>query len=143
MSRHKITAKEYMRLEHFIPVYYIELYRRGRKIQTIRKEEFNTWEEIKKSYRVNNRPVTGMGIDALRVQDNFGKLFKLQYWTRFYNITENYAMYKKLRKQLEWEQPYQIEMSTATRTTIIKRKYKIVRIDRFGRIMEIPHEKER
>ena len=122
----KLKAKEYMRIEGYSPVYYLEIYRKGVKVATVRSEELLTFSGWKDKTRHDNRIEPRMG-SRLAIVDNYGCYYTLRDWCAFENIAENYHAYKMLKAQLEREHP-EVVMESKEGIKRYSYNFRIVRV---------------
>lgn len=128
----KITSKEYLTIENYIPVKYIELYRAGRHFLTVKSDDTtDTLRTLKEKARHKWRVIRAREAEGgarrrtLAIIDQNRSIYHLRYRIHYKNIAEEYEQLKQLKTQLEKDFPI-IECTTATGKTIYKNYFKII-----------------
>ncbi len=126
----RITSREYLKVENFKPFKYIEIYRDGKKIYTVKTENTTeTLAELKRKFRHDIKAITahdGERFKRLAVTDGTGSFYSLTYCHHYANMATEFAIMKRLKEQLEKENPYTVVKSTAKGETEYKHNFKIV-----------------
>jgi len=129
----RITSKEYLKVENFKAFKYIEIYRNGKKIYTIKTENTTeTLAELKRKYRHDLKVITahaGERLKRLAVADGEGGFYSLTHCHYNANMAAELETMRRLKEQLEKENPYAVVMSTARGETEFKRNFKIVYVN--------------
>lgn len=127
----KITSKEYLRVEQFKPFKYIEIYRNGIKIYTLRTADTSAnLADLKRAFRHNAKiHAGGERLKRLAVADNENGYYSLLFCDYYKNMAEEYAAIKRLKEQLEREHAGTIRVETATTKKDYHKQFKIVYVN--------------
>ena len=126
-----ITSKEYIKIERFQPVKYIEIYRGVHKIYTYKTNDTTmTLDDLKRRVRHDTKiHRNGERFKRLAVKDGYGHYYSLAYRNYYFNMADEYAMMKILKKQLENESACAIYVETATTKTEYLKEFSIVYVN--------------
>lgn len=112
----KITSKEYLKVENFEPFKYIEIYRDGKKIYTIKtRNTTENFADLKRKYRHGIKAITahnGERFKRLAVADGENGFYSLRFCDHYRNMSDEYEAMKKLKEQLEHEHADTIRVTT-------------------------------
>lgn len=106
-------------------LYIYELYRNGAKIYEEKSNIFaDRLQDLKRAYRRTLKGYTAEEFVRLAVYDGNN----YYYCYRASNIVKEYELMKALKKQLEKNNPYAVEMFDGKQKREYKKDYKIVRV---------------
>ena len=127
----KITSKEFLRVEQFKPFKYIEIYRNGIKIYTLRTGDTTTnLADLKRTFRHDAKiHAKGERLKRLAVADNENGYYAIRFCDYYKNMAEEYTAIKRLKEQLERQHAGTIRVETATTKKDYHRQFKIVYVN--------------
>lgn len=127
----KITSKEFLRVKQFKPFKYIEIFRNGRKIYTLRTADTSAnLADLKRAFRHDAKICTcGERLKRLAVADNENGYYSLRFRNYYTNMAEEYAAIKRLKEQLEQQHAGTIRVETATTKKDYNKQFKIVYVN--------------
>lgn len=126
MKKYEVKRIKTTGFTSFDVCYIYQLYRNGAKIYEEKSNIYtDSMQDLKRAYRRTLKDYYGNELVRLAVYDGTN----YYYTFRAKNIAQEYEMMKALKKQLEKNNPYAVEMFDGKQKREYKKEYKIVKVN--------------